>query len=55
MKISKNFSHPVMENNITKPDLDKVINFLKKKNILLTQGTNVFDFEKKWSKWLGVK
>ena len=31
MKISKNFSHPLMENNITKPDLDKVINFLKKK------------------------
>jgi len=55
MKISKNFSHPLMENNITKPDLEKVITFLKKKNILLTQGSNVFDFEKKWSKWLGVK
>jgi CDP-6-deoxy-D-xylo-4-hexulose-3-dehydrase len=43
-----------MHNNITSSDLSKVINFLKKKPIL-TQSKNVTLFEKKWSKWLGVK
>jgi CDP-6-deoxy-D-xylo-4-hexulose-3-dehydrase len=43
-----------MYNNITSSDLSKVINFLKKKPIL-TQSKNVTLFEKKWSKWLGVK
>ena len=31
-----------------------IIRFLKKKPIL-TQSKNVLNFEKKWSKWLGVK
>ncbi len=43
-----------MENNITKSDLKNVINFLKKEP-KLTQGKMVYNFEKKWSKWLGVK
>ena len=47
--------HKLMENNITRDDLDKVINFLKKKNVILTQSKNVHNFEEKWSKWLGVK
>ncbi len=47
--------HKLMENNITRDDLDKVINFLKKKNVILTQSKNVQNFEEKWSKWLGVK
>lgn len=45
---------PLMHNNITKSDLTKVINFLKK-NPVLTQNKNVEKFEKNWSKWLGVK
>tara|TARA_A100001015_G_scaffold318106_1_gene436949 strand:+ start:545 stop:1705 length:1161 start_codon:yes stop_codon:yes gene_type:complete len=43
-----------MENNITKNDIDVLIGFLKKRTIL-TQSKNVYNFEKKWSKWLGVK
>tara|TARA_B110000008_G_scaffold279862_1_gene329168 strand:- start:8428 stop:9585 length:1158 start_codon:yes stop_codon:yes gene_type:complete len=43
-----------MDNNITKEDNIKVIQFLKK-NPRLTNGPQVEKFEKEWSKWLGVK
>ena len=43
-----------MQDNITNDDLKKVINFLKKKP-RLTASKKVFEFEKKWSKWLGTK
>ena len=46
--------HNLMDNNITQDDNTKVINFLKK-NPRLTNGRQVELFEKKWSKWLGVK
>ena len=46
--------YPLMKNNILKTDIQKIINFLKKNNVL-TQKKEVFKFEKKWSKWLGVK
>jgi len=46
--------YPLMRNNITKSDRTSLINFLKK-NDKLTQGPYVREFEKKWSKWLGVK
>jgi len=46
---------PLMKNNITRSDLNKVIKYLKKKNPILTQHKNVEKFEKNWSKWLGVK
>jgi CDP-4-dehydro-6-deoxyglucose reductase, E1 len=49
-----NFKHPLMYNNITKDDMSCVIKFLKT-NPILTQKKNVIEFEKKWSKWLGVK
>ena len=48
------FNHPLMFNNITKDDMSKVIKFLKT-NPILTQKKNVLEFEKQWSKWLGVK
>ena len=52
----KKFSHSLMDNNITKEDVTNVINFLKKnKNRIFTQSRKVAEFEKKWSKWLGVK
>ena len=51
----KNFYHPLMENNFSSEDLDKVIKHLKIKNVILTQNKNVRKFEKEWSKWLGVK
>lgn len=50
-----NFNHSLMENNITKNDLKKVISFLKQDNIILTQNFKVKKFEEKWSKWLGCK
>lgn len=46
--------HHLMNNNITFDDNQKVINFLKT-NPRLTNGKKVLEFEKKWSKWLGVK
>jgi CDP-4-dehydro-6-deoxyglucose reductase, E1 len=45
---------PLMENNITRQDLDVVIDFLKGDPIL-TQSLNVKNFEKEWCEWLGVK
>ena len=53
--MKKKFKHPLMENNITKSDLDNVIFHLKTKNPTLTAGKNVKKFEEEWSKWLGVK
>jgi CDP-6-deoxy-D-xylo-4-hexulose-3-dehydrase len=51
-----NFSHLLMENNITKKDVDSVINFLRKNKLrIFTQSQKVYKFEKNWSKWLGVK
>ena len=43
-----------MENNISIDDNKSVISFLKK-NPILTNNKKVEEFEKKWSKWLGVK
>ena len=48
-------NHSLMHNNITKSDINHVVKFLRKKNLILTQSNQVKKFEKKWSKWLGVK
>ena len=45
---------PLMENNITKEDIDVLIEFLRPMP-RLTQSSNVLAFEREWSKWLGVK
>ncbi|MBI5052749.1 MAG: DegT/DnrJ/EryC1/StrS aminotransferase family protein, partial [Chloroflexi bacterium] len=45
---------PLMSNNITRVDLDAVIQFLQGEPIL-TQATQVREFEHEWSEWLGVK
>jgi len=50
-----NFFHPLMHNNFTTGDTKAAIKLLRKKNIILTQSSNVEKFEKTWSKWLGVK
>ena len=44
-----------MYNNITRDDLDTLINFLQKDDPILTQSSNVQAFEEEWSQWLGVK
>ncbi len=49
------FNHKLMNNNYTNSDISVMKNFLKNKNIILTQSKKVEEFENKWSKWLGVK
>ncbi|MEM9805570.1 MAG: aminotransferase class I/II-fold pyridoxal phosphate-dependent enzyme [Cyanobacteria bacterium P01_D01_bin.56] len=44
-----------MKNNITREDLDVVIDFLKQDDPILTQTRNVRAFEQEWSEWLGCK
>lgn len=46
---------PLMRNNISRADLDAVIEHLKQDDPILTHGANVREFEKEWSQWLGVK
>lgn len=46
---------PLMSNNITRADLDTLIEFLKQDDPILTQSKNVIAFEQEWSQWLGVK
>lgn len=46
---------PLMRNNISRADLDAVIEHLKQDDPILTNGPNVREFEKEWSQWLGVK
>jgi CDP-6-deoxy-D-xylo-4-hexulose-3-dehydrase len=45
-----------MENNISEQDISAVFAFLKKnKKRIFTQSEKVSQFEKSWSRWLGVK
>jgi CDP-4-dehydro-6-deoxyglucose reductase, E1 len=46
---------PLMKNNITRADLDAVIEYLRGDDIMLTQSANVRAFEDEWSAWLGVR
>ena len=46
---------PLMANNITREDIDEVIEYLSQEDPRLTQSLNVELFEEEWSKWLGVK
>ncbi len=46
---------PLMHNNITRADLDAVIEFLRQPDPILTQSEQVRAFEKEWSEWLGLR
>ena len=47
---------PLMESNITRADLDAVIEFLKQDPPpILTNSKKCREFEEAWSKWLGVR
>lgn len=46
---------PLMSNNITRADLDALIEFLKQDDPILTQSRQVEAFEREWSAWAGVK
>tara|TARA_B100000767_G_scaffold273385_1_gene303333 strand:- start:2901 stop:4076 length:1176 start_codon:yes stop_codon:yes gene_type:complete len=50
----KNYKWQLMSNNILPKDKATLINFIKSSN-KFTNGPKVIEFEKKWSKWLGVK
>ena len=50
-----NLNWPLMQNNITRADLDAVIDYLRQDNPMLTQAGKVVQFEEEWSKWLGVE
>jgi CDP-6-deoxy-D-xylo-4-hexulose-3-dehydrase len=45
-----------MHNNITESDAESMVKFLSKRPLpILTNGEKVREFEREWSKWLGVK
>ena len=46
---------PLMKNNITRADLDALIEFLQQDDPILTQSQNVRTFEQEWAKWVGVR
>ena len=48
-------NHPLMHNNFLKSDMSAVGKLIKDKNLVLTQSKKVLEFEKKWSRWLGVR
>jgi len=55
MMPEKNLNWPLMRNNISRADLDGVIEFLNQDDPILTQSKQVQAFEQEWSDWLGVK
>jgi CDP-6-deoxy-D-xylo-4-hexulose-3-dehydrase len=52
---SKTMNWPLMRNNISRADLDALIEFLKQDDPILTQSSNVRAFEHEWADWLGVR
>jgi len=48
-------SWPLMQNNISRADLDSIIQYLSEDDPQLTHGPKVREFERQWSQWLGVK
>ena len=52
---SKTMNWPLMKNNITRADLDSLIEFLEQDDPILTQSQNVRAFEQEWADWVGVK
>ena len=49
------FKWPLINDNITDTDKQALIDFLSQENVRFTQGPKVREFEKQWSKWLGVE
>ena len=47
--------YPLMRNNISRQDLDAIIEHLKQDDPILTNGPKCREFENAWSEWLGVK
>ena len=51
----KNFSWPLINDNITEDDKRSLVEFIMTPGVRFTQHKNVKMFEKTWSEWLGVK
>jgi CDP-6-deoxy-D-xylo-4-hexulose-3-dehydrase len=51
----KSLDWPLMRNNISRADLDAVIEHLKLDDPILTHSKNVAAFESEWNQWLGTK
>src|SRR5947209_6402264 len=52
---AESLNWPLMSDNITRSDLDALIEFLEQDDPILTQSKQVEAFEREWSEWLGVK
>lgn len=50
-----NYKWPLINDNVTQSDKLALIKFLSEPDVRLTQGRKVEEFEREWSKWLGVK
>jgi len=53
--VIKNLNWPLMQNNISKSDLNALIQYLSSENPRLTHGNKVLEFEKEWNSWLDSK
>jgi CDP-6-deoxy-D-xylo-4-hexulose-3-dehydrase len=51
----RNLEWPLMRNNITRADLDAVVEYLRGTEPQLTQSRQVEAFEREWSEWLGTR
>jgi CDP-4-dehydro-6-deoxyglucose reductase, E1 len=51
----QNLAWPLMKNNLAKEDFEKVVELLHQEDPILTQSSQVKEFEREWSAWLGVK
>ena len=51
----KRLDWPLMQNNITREDMDAVVRFLTGAEPILTQSREVQAFEREWSDWVGTK
>lgn len=49
------FTWPLMNDNITSDDKQKMIDFISIPNVKFTNGEKVKEFEKAWSEWQGIK
>jgi CDP-6-deoxy-D-xylo-4-hexulose-3-dehydrase len=50
-----NLNWPLMKNNITRADLNAVVEYLSQDDPVLTHSKQVQAFEQEWSDWLGVR
>jgi CDP-4-dehydro-6-deoxyglucose reductase, E1 len=55
MNTVQNLAWPLMKNNLAKEDFERVVELVHQEDPILTQSSQVKEFEKEWSAWLGVK